>query len=114
MLFTLGFNTGKKSCPEVYVEANSLKEAHNKFYASELRGDFKTLININDFMPEVQYEDIHKGLHPALYGYRYGRDIEKEGMCIADSIQQVMDHFSNLDNLRGAWRITDDKSLLIT
>lgn len=128
MIFSLGFDV--KNPPNVYVVASSLKEALDKFYASnsKLRAGLKNLVSMNDYLKS--YADIHTGDNPGLFGYRYNvritvedvtsqgnilrKEKEKEvnGTCIADTPEQVLDHYRDL-NPMGVWRITGDKDIII-
>ena len=114
MLFTLGFD-GRKSEPTVYVVADSIREAYDKFYASRFTVKFGELVNINDFSSDIGVIDIHKGNNPILFGYKYEipNKIECEGMCIADFHTQVMDHFKD-QKVLGIWRISINEAIVLT
>lgn len=116
MLFQL--ETDFKKDPWVYIVAGSLREAYNKFKKSgvevKLKNDFHS---INEIFSGNSDVDIHKGNKPLVYGYRYMLNligsIEIERICIADSHEQVMEHFNELD-LRGVWVMSSKNHIIIT
>jgi hypothetical protein len=85
----------KRDNPHIFVSADSLKEAYDKYYSSEYATKYKTCTGINIFSPDGGIVfDIHKKPNPMLYTYRYFDPrlcTEVSRCCLADSVKQVID-----------------------
>lgn len=85
----------KRYHPHIFVSADSLKEAYDKYYSSEYATKYKTCIGINIFNPNGGIVfDLHQKPNPMLYTYRYFDPRLCMGVdccCLADSVKQVID-----------------------
>jgi len=109
----------EKKCPAIYVNAESLVEAHEKFYKHKF--DFqlkeKDFVSINIIEVNKEIKDVHESNTPKLFGYHYrlttAYDYSIQGICIADNYQQVTTKLSELP-LEGIWRFENGDEIVIT
>jgi len=93
MIFSTCFCDEKLS--NIFVVANSLKEAWDKLQASKFVKERKNFFYIDKFLSNEDYEDFHKGSNPKLFRgiFKTSKDEERDIFAFADSAQQAMDCF---------------------
>lgn len=106
--------------PPIYVIAESLDEAQEKFnnHKFEFQLNEKDFIAINMISGHSELRDAHKSDNPKLFGYRYAQGcirspVDIEGVCIADNYQQVITKLSPLQ-FDGVWRYENGDEIVIT
>ena len=122
MLYAIGYTSKLGNENQIYVVANSLKEAYDKLDQSEVGKDFeeKNFIGINHYTETFPIEDHHISNKPTLICYQYLNDNPVDGtigdvlekLCIADSQEQIINKFSNL-TLIGVNRRDNGKEIII-
>jgi len=109
MMYVFDFESGK----ELYVQADSVKQAYDKAKETQEELRMKGLKSINDWNPFC-VDDIHEGAYPKIIGYRWtttqrdddGMEFmeELEECLIADSIEQVLNESTvQTLNVQGIW-----------
>jgi hypothetical protein len=96
-LFVLCFE--KDSNITIYVLANSIKEAYNKFKNSKFKNKFGKSISIYD-SPQDNYKEINIISKNPNKSYRCDYEIKGKDynyLLIAESFEQCLDYLKNLD-----------------
>lgn len=125
MLYVAGFN--EKRSPQVYISANTFKEAFEKVERWVISHRNHTLVCINEFTTDNPIEispnsytidsQTKKSIpkdYLSIYGIRYVDDDsleEKEKVIIASEMGSIA--YSASGTIKGLWRITGENDIVL-